>query len=158
MPLTKEQIKRFWLKVNKKGGNECWGWQGGKCFGYGIFWLNGKNERANRISYKIYYGEFNEKLFVCHSCDNPSCVNPKHLWLGTTQDNTKDRCLKGRTYVGYNEKSPFWKLKNEEIKCIKDLYLIDGLKQKIIANIFNINQGYVSRIINSLRRPINLCH
>ena len=63
--------------------------------------MNGRSMNAHRASFLLFNGEIPDKLFVCHRCDNPSCVNPKHLFLGTSKDNNQDRSNKGRT-----QKSP----------------------------------------------------
>ena len=77
----------------------CWIWNGSlNKKGYGCFWANNTRFRANRFSYTLYKGEIPEGMFVCHSCDNPSCVNPEHLWLGTPKDNVQDMIKKGRSH------------------------------------------------------------
>lgn len=85
---------KFLNKVKRKRG--CWEWLGSKINGYGQFYYEGKNYRAHRLSYKIFIGPTPDDLFVCHKCDNPGCVNPKHLFLGTNSDNQKDCVAKGR--------------------------------------------------------------
>ena len=87
--------KRFWSKVNK--GRSCWEWTAGKAGkGYGIFWLDGKHCYAHRVSYEIEVGPIPEDMCVCHTCDNPGCVRPGHLFLGTHKDNQIDCSNKGR--------------------------------------------------------------
>lgn len=87
---------RFWERVQKT--DDCWLWTGSTDKdGYGWFWVDGKTATAHRFSYALHNdGAIPDGLYVCHSCDNPPCVNPDHLWLGTNQDNMDDCARKGR--------------------------------------------------------------
>lgn len=93
--------EKFWPKVICHGPGQCWEWCGNKHdFGYGMLGLkiNGKwkSEGAHRISWRIHKGQIPEGLNVLHSCDNPECTNPNHLFLGTQLDNLQDMLNKGR--------------------------------------------------------------
>jgi predicted DNA-binding protein YlxM (UPF0122 family) len=93
----KTMTERFWEKVDIKNDSECWEWKNGKYLnGYGGFNSNNKHEYAHRIAWELTYGAIPENMCVCHHCDNPSCCNPKHLFIGTMADNMHDRDRKGR--------------------------------------------------------------
>lgn len=80
-------------RIDKKSEDECWEFQGAKnAGGYGIAGIG----LVHREVYRRHYGEIEEKLFVLHTCDNPACCNPKHLWVGTHTDNMMDMAKKGR--------------------------------------------------------------
>ena len=93
-------VKRFWPKVEKTSANECWTWLGAKLpKGYGK--IAGRDWRggwlyAHRVSWELHNGPVQDGLWVLHHCDNPSCVNPAHLFLGTNRDNMRDMQRKGR--------------------------------------------------------------
>lgn len=94
--------ERFWSKVDKSG--ECWLWTAGTFpSGYGLFWSNGTNHPASRFAWELTNGLIPDGLLVCHNCpggDNPLCVNPSHLWLGTIRQNSEDMVAKGRSLAG----------------------------------------------------------
>jgi hypothetical protein len=133
-------LERFWDKVIIRESSDCWEWSAGvDKNGYGQFQLNGFNLRANRISYAIKNGDPKE-LCVCHSCDNPSCVNPGHLWIGTMQDDMDDCVDKGRQAKGEDQGSS--KLTEEQVQKI----IASNELHRILARRYGVTRVTISRI------------
>lgn len=139
-PTTSLNIKkRFWEKVKKT--KTCWIWQGFKCkrLGHGQFQTIEKVDYAHRYSWILHYGKIQKGKFVLHKCDNGSCVNPKHLFLGTQKDNVYDMTKKGR----YANRI----LTNDQIKEIKETYKFRVMTQEMLAQKYKVNPMTIGRII-----------
>ncbi len=138
--------ERFWAKVDRSGGDaSCWIWQASTRCGYGQFKVGGKRGRmakAHRVAYEIVHGPIPDSsdtahgTCVCHACDNPLCVNPTHLFLGSQRDNIRDRTLKGRTGST---------LQRRDVVEIKTL-LAKGVSQSDIARRFDVVAGTIQCI------------
>lgn len=99
LEFTEQETAAFWEKVKKL--ESCWEWQAGfNGNGYGAAYFNGKQYRAHRASWIMAHGKIPNGMMLCHSCDNPKCVNPSHLFLGTQADNIADMVTKGRQAKG----------------------------------------------------------
>lgn len=135
-------LEVFNTKVEKTDG--CWNWMGCKDQGgYGQITRDRIGYKAHRLSYELHIGPIPDGLWVLHSCYNPWCANPKHLFLGTRQDNIDDKVRKGRQSRG--EKAGPAKLSTANVLEIKALLLSDVHQQKI-ANMFGVSDGHISRI------------
>lgn len=135
--LTTHQLELFWAKVQK---SDCWEWTAATVKGYGSFGFNGKTYLAHRISYTIAYEDPLE-MCVCHSCDNPLCVNPAHLWLGTHQDNDRDRDQKGRQARGTNVNTNV--LTEHQAR---EILASIGVTQKTLATRYGVSEYAISAI------------
>lgn len=120
----KNAEQRFWEKVDKRGPGDCWEWQGyhGGRYGSVSVTHNGdtRTTGSHRFSHELHNGPIPEGMYVCHSCDNPPCVNPAHLFLGTNADNLEDMVRKGRSLAGSKNKNA--RLAENDIRDIRGSY------------------------------------
>lgn len=141
--------ERFWAKVERRGPDECWPWiatrNNGK-FNYGHFQFMGRVRKASRISYMLSHGDIPPRMVVMHTCDNPPCVNPSHLKLGTQHDNVLDCAKKGRRANLKGEDHPRAKLKKSDVDAIRDAYA-EGVSAADLAKSFGVNRGQIHSIM-----------
>lgn len=159
--LSEEQLQRFWEKVTKGSPDECWNWNASKDdLSYGTVFLEKKCRRAHRVVFFLSKGPFPNVLKVCHTCDNPSCCNPKHLWLGTDADNVRDRDAKGRLINGkkyYGSSHVKSKLTEREVLQIRALSKF-GWWQRELAEMYGVSQVTIHRIVRGTRwKHIPIC-
>lgn len=105
-----DYVGRFWARVDQSGGPDaCWLWLGKRIVSgrYGVVFINYHEIRAHRYAFELTHGPIPTGLLVLHSCDNPPCVNPAHLRLGTSLDNARDTAARGRTANQY-KRGPAW--------------------------------------------------
>jgi hypothetical protein len=151
-----ENAERFWSKVDKSG--ECWEWTAGLITGgYGQFVLNGKTVLAHRYSYVLNHPltidllEGHREICVCHRCDNPKCVNPAHLFLGSNADNMKDKMAKGRGKQPKGEKQALSKLTETQVREIRNKYANGGITQQQLALEYGVNKSNINKLIRRKR-------
>lgn len=141
-PIVRSINDSFFAKVKKL--ESCWEWQGElDRYGYGKFRVGKIIAKAHRYSFELHYGDFDKSLHVLHNCDNPKCVNPTHLFLGSNKDNVADKISKGR------QKFKLHRLTQLE----KDLVLKDlkeSVTTKQIAERFEISIQTVKRLSKEL--------
>lgn len=159
----KQRMIQFNIPIKRRGGvkqdplvcflrhikfpdnsSDCWEWVGAKQgWGGGAFHFEGHTIAASRFSYLLFKGKIPPTLFVCHSCDNPCCVNPTHLWIGDQKANMDDMRQKDRRALG--EKHGNSKLTESNIKEIRQ-FIKQGLPLTKIGELFNVKYKAIYKI------------
>lgn len=158
--LSSADLHRFWSKIERKSPDECWPWKAHrsktKNGEYGLFDVADESFNSHRIAYFIATGIDPGDLLVCHSCDNPPCCNPSHLFAGTCADNSADMASKGRSLRGRlhahpenmarGERHHNSKLTSDEVLRIRSM-AADGIPKRAIARQFHVSQPLVQMIV-----------
>jgi hypothetical protein len=147
-----------WVRhVSPEPNSGCWLWTGThSAAGYGMFhWDTRAHETttASRASWRLHYGDIDDELFACHKCDNPACVNPDHLFLGTASENSADMWRKGRgapqtgkTSAGVTRRR---KMTDDQVRDIRN----SAKMLKDLAYEYNTSMGNISKIRNRKAKP-----
>lgn len=147
--VSSSDIERFWACVDKRRPDECWPWLAGsnpKRGNYGRFWIHRVEYRTNRMAFWLHYGIDPGQDDACHTCDNPPCCNPAHLFKGTRKENLDDAKRKQRTARGSNRGSA--KLNDAQVREIKRLYIPRKVGCYQLATKFGVTQMTIHKIIS----------
>jgi len=143
---------RFWGKVRRAGPEECWLWTAAtNKDGYGIIVVAGRCLLATRVAHELTKGPIPAGLMICHTCDNPQCVNPKHIYAGTAKDNAKDCMDRGRKASVAGERNPRARLTSDDVDRMRMLRQQDRLSVEELAGMFKVTAGHVSRILRGTK-------
>lgn len=152
-------VHRFWPKV-QVSGSDCWEWRGRRDRGgYGRFDIDRTTSiGAHRFAYMVSNGPIPEGLFVCHACDNPGCVNPAHLWVGTSGDNTRDAKVKGRLSEPpdvrkYGVENAAARLTPKDVEEIRYTYAAGGTTYEHLGSAYGVGQSTIYKIVRGLTWP-----
>jgi len=159
---TQDLLNRFLNKIEMRKPSQCWQWLGSFFpTGYGQFAVDKHNIRAPRLAYELFRGPIPMGLNVLHRCDNPGCVNPAHLFLGTPRDNTRDTFRKGRRTQNtpefwrnhpelcpYGERNPNAKLRMADVTEIRRLYKDGEISKSKLGRRFRVSATAICDIIH----------
>jgi hypothetical protein len=147
--VVRSVMERLLAKVVVDGVTGCWNWtasQNGR--GYGQINVDGRPRPSHRISYSVHRGKISDGLFVCHHCDNPLCINPDHLFLGTAADNAADRHSKGRSIIHSGSNHGSAKLTEADVVAIR----ASKASQDILGAQYGVSGAQICRIRNGKQR------
>jgi len=146
----------LWSKVEKRGPDECWPWKGFRnTQGYGRTWIGDRGYYAHRVIFNLAHPGVidiagpttqNDYGFLLHRCDNPSCCNPAHLYVGTHLDNMRDKKQKGRCPDFKGQRGPCSKLTNEQAEEIRWI-ASKGIAASEIARIYGVSKPTIQSVI-----------
>ncbi|MBP2301583.1 HNH endonuclease [Azospirillum picis] len=146
--LERSRLLAFIGNVSITSKEACWEWRGHKSRpdGYGVFRSDGKKCYSHRLSYELFVGSIPDGMFVLHACDNPGCVNPAHLFIGTAADNATDKTLKGRARGAHSGSAHHNATLTEEQALAIKRMVCGGVKSSEAAATFGVSRSIVKDI------------
>ena len=148
-------LERFEENYTPEPNSGCWLWTAStNKAGYGGLKINGKTKLAHRISWELENGPIPDSdsyhgVCVCHSCDNPACVNPSHLFIGSHKDNMRDMYSKGRRTDAKGERQHLAKLNETSVKQIRKYYAAGGCSLKWLSNVYRVHLGTIHQVVTN---------
>lgn len=145
--------ERLWSRVAINDKTGCWEWTGHRSTVHGAKWHGtiaterSNNERVHRVVYEWLVGSIPLGMFVCHHCDNPVCVNPAHLFVGTQRDNMRDMVVKGRSNKLFGIDCPWSKLTPERIDRARKLH-DSGMTMAEIGTVYGVHKGTIQKALS----------
>ena len=147
--LFSDVFKRFSRCVNEVDPQKCFEWTGGRqSNGYGNLWIGNRLVGAHRVAYALYFGAVPANKLVLHKCDNPRCVNPLHLYLGTQQDNMRDRTRNGKSAASVRPKKPLQRRYVEW--CIR--HVPEACSTTVLSEFTGVSQRHIRYLKRKVRR------
>ena len=137
---TADEVFTYWLERSRAPADRCWLWKGHvDQGGYGYFWAENKRHAAHRFAYSKLVGPLEPGFFVCHRCDTPRCVNPRHLYAGTRHENVHEAAFKNRLHS---------KLTPAQVHLLKKVHSGRRTSQREWAEAFGVSQPVISRVLS----------
>lgn len=153
--IDRSLAERFYAKVQKGGGTECWQWTGALSdWGYGKMGIDHRTVKAHRVSWELHNGAIPQGMYVLHRCDNPPCTNPAHLFLGTLSDNSNDmvnkkrhaRAVSPETTVRGSRHSQA-KLNEDQVREIRELFAAGGYTKAGLGRKYGVSETLIGFIV-----------
>lgn len=143
---------RFWPHVQIRSHDKCWPFTGKDTIrdGYGVVTLSAKPRvrwLAHRLAWFVTNGPIPDGLLICHHCDNPPCCNPRHLFVGTSKDNTRDCINKGRAKHPKGEWCHSTVLTEAKVLKIRAIYKLGGISRTDVGKLFGVSKGAIQKIV-----------
>lgn len=143
--------ERFWSKVKRNPSTLCWEWMASRHpRGYGQFGVQGRSVKAHRYAYETQVGPIPSGMVVMHTCDNPPCVNPSHLRLGTQGDNARDMLAKGRRAPTFGERNTKAKLSQSDVDQIRARHAAGEANMRQLGDEYGVSDKTVWKLIHRL--------